>query len=72
MTIQQLRQQQADKNKQPLPPNQGQKWTENDDRQLIEFFHNAMDFKDIATHFGRTRGSIMSRLKHLGLLKPLN
>ena len=54
-----------------LPPNQGSKWTDDDDRQLAELFHNAVDFRDIATHFGRTRGAITSRLKQLGLLKPL-
>ena len=42
-------------------------WSEEDDRLLVEMWHDGVAVDDLATHFGRKRGAIISRLKKLNL-----
>lgn len=42
-------------------------WTQALDDELTEMFCNGMKVKDMALHFGRTRGAISSRIKKLEL-----
>jgi hypothetical protein len=44
------------------------KWTEDEDEELKEKFHNDQDIKVLATHFDRHPGAIRSRLRKLGLM----
>jgi len=43
-----------------------QPWTSDLDAELINRFNSDMSIKELAEHFGRTKGSILSRLKKLG------
>lgn len=47
-------------------------WTEDLDNELTVLFCEGMHEKDIATHFGRTRGAIKSRIKKLELAELYN
>ena len=42
-------------------------WTEVDDRTLVEMWHDGVALDDLAAHFGRKRGAIVSRMKKLGI-----
>ena len=42
-------------------------WSEEDDRLLVEMWHDGVAVDDLAMHFGRKRGAIISRLKKLNL-----
>ena len=42
-------------------------WSEEDDRLLAEMWHDGVAVDDLAMHFGRKRGAIISRLKKLNL-----
>lgn len=42
-------------------------WCKEDDQQLAELYQNGQTIAELMTIFGRTRGSITSRLKKLGL-----
>lgn len=42
-------------------------WTDEDDDELTEMFMQEISVKDMALHFGRTRGAIRSRIKKLEL-----
>ena len=44
-----------------------QKWTPELDEELADLFDQEMSLKEMAAHFGRTKGAIMSRIKKLGL-----
>jgi hypothetical protein len=46
--------------------NGGQPCSAEEDKELCQAFHAAVDFADIARAHGRTRSSIVSRLKKLG------
>ena len=54
--------------KRPLPENTGKPWTTEMDDELCRLFDEGMKKKDLCTHFGRTSGSIESRLERLGKL----
>lgn len=45
-------------------------WTEKMDKELAVFFKNNVSLKDIAKHFGRTKGAVVSRIKKLGIGRP--
>jgi len=45
-------------------------WTEKMDKELKVFFKNDVSLKDIAKHFGRTKGAVVSRIKKLGIGRP--
>ena len=42
-------------------------WTEELDEELIEMYEEGINIRDLAKHFGRTRGAINSRIKKLEL-----
>lgn len=54
--------------KRPLPENTGKPWTTEMDDELCRLFDEGVKKKDLCTHFGRTSGSIESRLERLGKL----
>lgn len=54
--------------KRPLPENTGKPWTTEMDDELCRLFDEGMKKKDLCTYFGRTSGSIESRLERLGKL----
>lgn len=54
--------------KRPMPENTGKPWTTEMDDELCRLFDEGMKKKDLCTHFGRTSGSIESRLERLGKL----
>ena len=41
------------------------KWTDEDDRLLIQLYHNGTSIKELMDKFGRNEGAIMSRLMNL-------
>ena len=51
---------------QSLPPNAGVSWTAADDRALAQEFDSGRSVAEIARAFGRTEGSIASRLVRIG------
>lgn len=44
-------------------PNAYKKWTEKDDKLLVEMSHQGKSVKELAEYFGRRKGAIRSRLK---------
>ena len=48
-------------------PNAYDPWSEEDDRTLAEMWHDGASVDDLASHFGRKRGAIISRIKKLNL-----
>ncbi|WP_127125453.1 UvrD-helicase domain-containing protein [Pseudoflavitalea rhizosphaerae] len=46
----------------------GKPWTAFQDEELTILYENFNSIKDIADHFGRTKGAIIVRLKRLGLM----
>ena len=52
-----------------LPENNGKPWTEEDDNRLCQLFDDGIPQKEICKIFGRTRGSIASRLVRLGKIE---
>ena len=48
-------------------PNAYDPWREEDDAQLVEWWHDGMSVDELAERFGRKRGAIVSRLRKLGL-----
>ena len=48
-------------------PNAYDPWSEEDDRTLVEMCHDGASLDDLALHFGRKRGAIISRIKKLNL-----
>ena len=55
--------------KKSLPANAGKPWTNEDDAKLRTCFESGMSTKELCVKFGRTSGSISSRLARLGLNK---
>jgi hypothetical protein len=53
----------------PLPTNAGKPWTTIDDTELLAAFDAGAQVSEIAREFGRSRGSINSRLVRLGRLQ---
>lgn len=45
-------------------------WSSDEDTQLCKEFHGSVDFDEIASAHGRSRGAIISRLAALGRIKP--
>jgi hypothetical protein len=58
-----------DKPKKELPENAGKPWTTEDDEKLKQYFLSGISRKEICTAFGRTSGSITSRLVRLGMIE---
>ncbi len=52
----------------PLPPSAGERWTKGTDSELRERFHTGESIKAMAEHFGRTPQAIRKRLRRFGLL----
>lgn len=48
-------------------PNAYDPWSADDDARLTTLWHHGATVDDLAEHFGRKRGAILSRLKKLGL-----
>lgn len=48
-------------------PNAYDPWTEEDDARLMELWREGLSIDELAEHFGRKRGAIISRMKKLGL-----
>ena len=48
--------------------NQGVRWTAEDDERLMARFGAGATQKDLMEEFGRSRGGIVARLEHLGLI----
>lgn len=48
-------------------PNAYDPWSADDDARLTTLWHDGTTVDDLAEHFGRKRGAILSRLKKLGL-----
>jgi F-box protein 18 (helicase) len=44
-----------------------QPWTIELDEELTKMYHKGFDVRELAEHFGRTKGAIRSRIKKLGL-----
>lgn len=42
-------------------------WTESDDKLLKNLFNSTESISEIAAHFGRTKGAIISRVKKIGI-----
>ncbi|RYY97391.1 MAG: ATP-dependent helicase [Chitinophagaceae bacterium] len=43
-------------------------WTADTDDELRKLFHRGMSLSDLARHFGRNKGAVLSRLRKLGCL----
>ena len=54
--------------KKPLPENAGKPWTEELDNELSRLFDEGMKRQALCAHFGRTAGTIQSRLEKLGMM----
>lgn len=52
------------------PAKAGGKWTDDEDRQLVEAFDEGSPIKDLAASHQRTSGAIRSRLVKLGKIDP--
>lgn len=48
-------------------PNAYKKWTQEEDDELEVLYCEGKSLKDLATHFGRKKGAITSRIQHLEL-----
>ena len=48
-------------------PNAYDPWTEEDDARLTEMWREGVSIDELAEHFGRKRGAIISRMKKLNL-----
>ena len=48
-------------------PNAYDPWSEEDDRLLVEMWHDGVALDDLAVNYGRKRGAIISRMKKLNL-----
>ncbi|MFZ6713041.1 hypothetical protein [Undibacterium sp. TC9W] len=55
-----------------LPTNAGKPWTAIDDTELLAAFDAGAQVSEIAREFGRSRGSINSRLVRLGRLQEVD
>ena len=53
-----------------VPLNAGARWTEQEDRQLLELFDSGCDLETIATRHGRTAAGIYARLERHGRVQP--
>jgi hypothetical protein len=49
-------------------PSAYQPWTREQDKELEEMFDNGQSYQEMANHFERTKGAIMSRLRKIGVL----
>ena len=54
--------------KSPNAPNAGKPWLQAERDKLVDEFHSGMKISAIAKEHGRSRGSIESKLSHLGLI----
>ncbi len=52
-----------------LPENSGKPWTEALDQELCDMFECGASVKEMCEHFKRSRGSITSRLVHIGKIE---
>jgi hypothetical protein len=52
-----------------LPPSVGQRWTEEEERRLIEAFRAGQTIEALASNHGRTMKAIEARLVRLGLIE---
>jgi hypothetical protein len=52
------------------PPNQGIRWSDDDDTCLITRYRAGARLRDLTDEFGRTAGGIRARLEFLGVLPP--
>lgn len=52
------------------PAKAGGKWTDDEDKQLVEAFDAGSSIKDLAASHQRTSGAIRSRLVKLGKIDP--
>lgn len=51
-------------------PNQGARWTPEDDDRLLARYREGARLRDLMAEFGRSNGGIRARLEHLGELTP--
>ncbi|HEY0002830.1 MAG TPA: hypothetical protein VGB74_20420 [Actinoplanes sp.] len=51
-------------------PNQGVRWTSEDDERLVARYRAGARPRELMAEFGRSNGGIRSRLEHLGVLAP--
>ena len=51
-------------------PNQGARWTADDDAALVARYREGVKETALMQEFGRTRGGIRARLEHLGEITP--
>lgn len=51
-------------------PNQGTRWSPEDDERLVARFREGAAERSLITEFGRSRGGIRARLETLGLVEP--
>lgn len=49
-----------------MPKNFGKKWDSDEEKQVLEFFDNGIDLKEIARMLERTSGAIRSKLIEFG------
>lgn len=59
----------APKIKKPQPKNAGKRWTDEDDKKLVEMYDAGVSKKDICNTFKRTSTGIASRLVRLGKIR---
>lgn len=59
----------AKKLKKNLPANAGKPWSAEEDTKLRTYYKAGMSKKELCAEFGRSSGSISSRLARLGLSK---
>jgi hypothetical protein len=59
----------AGRKQKQIPPHAGQPWTEDLDKSLATLWREDRTVGQLAAQMGRTRGSISSRLVHLGLVE---
>jgi hypothetical protein len=52
----------------PAAPNAGRPWFEAQDRELASLWRSGSALAELARRFGRTKGGIVGRLLHLGLV----
>ncbi|WP_433376918.1 hypothetical protein ACQPZX_08760 [Actinoplanes sp. CA-142083] len=50
-------------------PNQGVRWTPDDDTRLVSRYREGARLRDLIEEFGRSGGGVRSRLEHLGVLQ---
>ena len=55
--------------KKNMPANAGKPWSTEEDTKLITYYEAGMSKKELCAEFGRSSGSISSRLARLGLSK---